>query len=89
MKSPIMVPEILGYPFILLRIEALWAELKKEFNKIYGLIPMMNFKYVLHEVEFPIIVKKMGDEDKMNTFKQLVKKAYDINAIINLCLKMI
>ena len=59
-------------------IEVLWAELKKEFNKIYGLIPMKNFIYFLREVEFRVIVKKMGDEKKMNTFKQLVKKVYDI-----------
>ena len=40
---------------------------------------MKNFIYFLREVEFRVIVKEMGDEEKMNTFKQLVKKVYDIS----------
>ena len=43
-----MGQEILGY----------LTELKKEFNKIYGLIIMKNFIYFLCEVEFELLLKK-------------------------------
>ena len=47
-------------------INAFWAE-NKQYIKIYGLIPTKNFIYFLGEVEFRIIVKKICDEDKINT----------------------
>ena len=47
-------------------INALWAE-NKQYIKIYGLISTKNFIYFLREVEFRIIVKKICDENKINT----------------------
>ena len=57
-------------------IEALWAEIKKEFNKIYGLVPMSNFIYFLREIEMRIILKKFSDIEKLNRFGGVIKKVY-------------
>ncbi len=58
-------------------IEALWAEIKKEFFSIYGIIPMNNFIYFLREIEFRIIIKKKNNDEKINTFFEITKLVYD------------
>ena len=57
-------------------IEALLAELKKEFFTIYGLIPSKNFIYFLREIEFRVIIKKLNNSDKINTLFDCIKKVY-------------
>ena len=47
-------------------INALGAK-NKQYIKIYGLIPTKNLIYFLREVEFRIIVKKICEENKINT----------------------
>ena len=51
--------------------------MKKEFIKIYGIMPKDNFLYFLREIEFRFIVNNFNDEDKINTFIDIVKKVYD------------
>lgn len=58
-------------------IESLWAEIKREFFSIYGIIPMNNFIYFLREIEFRVIIKKQGDAEKIKPFFECSKMVYE------------
>ena len=58
-------------------IEALGAEIKKEFFSIYGIIPMNNFIYFLREIELRVIIKKKSDDEKLNIFWEITKTFHD------------
>ena len=57
--------------------EVLWAEMKKDFFAIYGIIPMNNFIYFLREIELRVIIKKKSDDEKLNIFREITKTVYD------------
>ena len=73
-------------------IESLWAEIKREFFSIYGIIPMNNFIYFLREIEFRVIIKKQSYDEKLKTFFECSKMEYDtckFNFNLKLVLKIL